>query len=77
MVARSIFELYAWDSFPVYGTAITLSVVAISRHFPLSIDLSTASSMEGASEAHKSLDQFEAASKLMLIKIELFNIMVS
>ena len=71
------FALYNWNTHLVYGTDIDLSVLAIGREFPFTIDLSPARLREGTSEGQEALDHFEAASPLLFRKRELFNILVS
>ena len=72
-----LFTQYDWNAVPVDRNDIAQTVVAIGRELPFTIDLSSARSREGNSEGQKGLYHFEAASPLLFIKIDLFNILVS
>ena len=71
-----LFEMYSWNSGPVDWTYIAWSVVAIGREFPFPFELSPARLKEGTLEVKQALYHFEAASPLMFIQRELFNILV-
>ena len=71
------FALYAWNAFPVDGTDIAQSLMAIGIELPFPIDLSPANIREGTSEVKQALDHFEASSPLLFRQRDLFNILVS
>ena len=77
MFQSLLFAMYAYNSGLVDGTDMFQSVVYIVREFTFTTYLSPERLNKGTSEGQHALDQFEAASTLLFIQRELFNILVS